>query len=169
MRNQYVGKNITELQATIDSVNHKVDSVGAIYADALKRISYLNIPYQEYVKNPDGSGEFQRPKPVELDRPLNVDSIFKGGNPAFAKSVINQGLSKARRAYNDYDFKAETMHDDKYTIRRHADRAVKKFTLSAACLVFFLSALPLARLSAKGAWNSSCHLGHPVYILLYNR
>ncbi len=167
MRNQYVGKNISELQATIDSVNHKVDSVGSIYADALKRISYLNIPYQEYVKNPDGSGEFQRPKPVELDRPLNVDSIFKGGNPAFAKSVINQGLSKARRAYNDYDFKAETMHDDKYTIRRHAIELMKKFTLSAACLVFFFIGAPLGAIIRKGGLGTPLVISVILFIFYY--
>ena len=45
MRNQYVGKNIAELQATIDSVTERVDSVGAIYARQLKETTGLLYTY----------------------------------------------------------------------------------------------------------------------------
>jgi len=37
MRNQYVGKNIEELRATIDSVTERVDSIGAEYAQLLRK------------------------------------------------------------------------------------------------------------------------------------
>lgn len=167
MRNQYVGKNIKELQATIDSVNLRVDSVGAIYAKNLKQNSYLGLSYEEYVRKPDGSGVFERSKPVKLDRPVDIDSIFKGSNPAFAKSVINQGLSKARRALTDYDYKAEMMYDDKYTIRRHAIELMKKFTLSAACLVFFFIGAPLGAIIRKGGLGTPLVISVILFIFYY--
>ena len=37
IRSQYVGKNIMELQHTIDSVTNRIDSTGAIYANDLRR------------------------------------------------------------------------------------------------------------------------------------
>ena len=37
MRKQYVGKNLTELRQTIDSVSGKVDSIGDIYATELRK------------------------------------------------------------------------------------------------------------------------------------
>ena len=36
IRSQYVGKNIIELQHTIDSVTHRIDSTGAMYANDLR-------------------------------------------------------------------------------------------------------------------------------------
>ncbi|WP_289157397.1 LptF/LptG family permease [uncultured Muribaculum sp.] len=167
MRNQYVGKNISELQATIDSVNLRIDSVGSIYAEALKRNTFLGLPYQEYEKNPDGTGGFVRSKPVDLSAPLDIDSIFKGGNPAFAKSVINQGLSKARRVRSDYDYKAEFVYQDKYTIRRHAIELMKKFTLSAACLVFFFIGAPLGAIIRKGGLGTPLVISVILFIFYY--
>lgn len=43
MRNQYVGKNISELQATIDSVSHRIDSVGATNSKELRATPFLGI------------------------------------------------------------------------------------------------------------------------------
>ena len=40
IRSQYVGKNIVELQHTIDSVTNRIDSTGAIYANDLRRNAF---------------------------------------------------------------------------------------------------------------------------------
>ena len=40
IRSQYVGKNITELQHTIDSVTNRIDSTGAIYANDLRKHAF---------------------------------------------------------------------------------------------------------------------------------
>ena len=51
MRKQYVGKNISELRQTIDSVSAKVDSVGDVYAVELQMLRYgvhrMALPMQE--------------------------------------------------------------------------------------------------------------------------
>ncbi len=66
MRNQYVGKNIAELQATIDSVSEKVDSIGAIYAKELKESPYLRIPYyRDRVVDNQRVQEPQQPVAIE--------------------------------------------------------------------------------------------------------
>lgn len=43
MRSQYIGKNISELQHTIDSVNLKIDSIGDIYAQSLQAVQWFNL------------------------------------------------------------------------------------------------------------------------------
>ena len=43
MRNQYVGKNIAELRHTIDSVNHRIDSVGYNFGNDLINQPYFNV------------------------------------------------------------------------------------------------------------------------------
>ena len=40
IRSQYVGKNIIELQNTIDSIGHRIDSTGNIYANDLRRTAF---------------------------------------------------------------------------------------------------------------------------------
>lgn len=167
MRNQYVGKNISELQATIDSVNFRVDSLGSIYANSLKRTTYVGIPDREYHRNPDGSGEYGPVRDIALPRPLDIDSVFNGNNPAFAKSVINQALTKARRARQDYQYKAEAMYADKSTIRRHAIELMKKFTLSAACLVFFFIGAPLGAIIRKGGLGTPLVISVILFIFYY--
>lgn len=166
MRNQYVGKNIKELQATIDSVNARVDSVGDIYGKALREIPYLGISYYTTVRTPNGMERRQQTE-VSLDRPVDIDSIFRGTNPAFAKSYINQALSKARRAKQDYEFKSFAMNDDRTTIRRHAIEMMKKFTLSVACLVFFFIGAPLGAIIRKGGLGMPLVISVILFIIYY--
>lgn len=166
MRNQYVGKNIKELQATIDSVNARVDSVGDIYGKALREIPYLGISYYTTVRTPNGMERRQQTE-VSLDRPVDIDSIFRGTNPAFAKSYINQALSKARRAKQDYEFKSFAMNDDRTTIRRHGIEMMKKFTLSVACLVFFFIGAPLGAIIRKGGLGMPIVISVILFIIYY--
>lgn len=166
MRNQYVGKNIKELQATIDSVNARVDSVGDIYGKALREIPYLGISYYTTVRTPNGMERRQQAE-VSLDRPVDIDSIFRGTNPAFAKSYINQALSKARRAKQDYEFKSFAMNDDRTTIRRHGIEMMKKFTLSVACLVFFFIGAPLGAIIRKGGLGMPLVISVILFIIYY--
>lgn len=166
MRNQYVGKNIKELQATIDSVNARVDSVGDVYGKALREIPYLGISYYTTVRTPNGMERRQQTE-VSLDRPVDIDSIFRGTNPAFAKSYINQALSKARRAKQDYEFKSFAMNDDRTTIRRHGIEMMKKFTLSVACLVFFFIGAPLGAIIRKGGLGMPLVISVILFIIYY--
>lgn len=166
MRNQYVGKNIRELQATIDSVNARVDSVGDIYGKALREIPYLGLSYYTTVHTPEGAKRIQQAE-VKLDKPIDIDSVFRGTNPAFAKSYINQALSKARRAKQDYEFKSFAMNDDRVTIRRHGIEMMKKFTLSVACLVFFFIGAPLGAIIRKGGLGMPLVISVILFIIYY--
>lgn len=160
MRNQYVGKNISELQATIDSVNERVDSIGAVYGKAIKEIPYFGINYYRYERTDTGLVATHQNE-VMMEHPLNLDSIFTGANPAFKKSYLNQALGKAKRTKQDYEFKSLTMSDDRRIIRRHAIELMKKYTLSMACLVFFFIGAPLGAIIRKGG------LGTPLVISVF--
>ena len=45
MRNQYVGKNVSELRISIDSLRREVDSLGHMYGSELTRYPYFSLPY----------------------------------------------------------------------------------------------------------------------------
>lgn len=160
MRNQYVGKNMAELQATIDSVKLRIDSVGGVYATNIKETPYFNMPYMEAVY--DGNRRTMvRQRPVALTEPIDIDSVFEGSSTSFKKSYLSQALVKAKRMRQDYEFKNYAMQDDLRTIRRHGIELMKKFTLSLACIVFFFIGAPLGAIIRKGG------LGMPLVISVF--
>ena len=76
MRNQYVGKNMTQLQATIDSVGLRVDSIGAVYAKEIKERPYINVtPVSTRLVNGKAQ-EVRIPYPAASVRSYNIDSVF---------------------------------------------------------------------------------------------
>ena len=156
MRQQYIGKNITELRIAIDSINHIVDSVGHNYGKDLKERPYMDVTYYQtrYVNH----------QPVKVVRPavahkvLEVDSIFHGDKPGIYKGYLNSALAKARRMRNEFEYKGLTLGEEQKSLRRHEIEMHKKFTLSLACLVFFFIGAPLGAIIKKGG------LGMPLII-----
>lgn len=166
MRNQYVGKNISELQATIDSVSARIDSVGDSYAKSIKEIPYMGIDrYRREYRN----GELVKvpQKPVVLETPLNLDSIINAREGTFARSYYTQALVKAKRAKQDYEYKSFSMSDDRKTIRRHGIELQKKFTLSFACIIFFFIGAPLGAIIRKGGLGTPLIISVLLFIVYY--
>ncbi len=166
MRNQYVGKNIAELQATIDSVGQRIDSIGDIYAASIKTTPYVGVDYYakemrdgRVVKVPQGQ--------VRLDKPIDLDSLINVNNGSMARAYYNQALSKARRVRQDYEFKSIAMADDLKTIRRHGIELQKKFTLSFACIIFFFIGAPLGAIIRKGGLGTPLVISVLLFIVYY--
>lgn len=81
MRNQYVGKNISELRATIDSVSLRVDSLGRDYGEQVMTAPRVGVPYNK-IEVHDGKQVKIKIPDVQMAHPLNVDSIFRGTSSA---------------------------------------------------------------------------------------
>jgi len=160
IRQQYVGKNITELSLAIDSIQLKVDSIGQAFGADLKEQPYLGIPYytNEYVNHK--LTKVVRP-PVTVNKPLNIDSLFSAPSPAQAKSYVLQAIAKARRQQQEYQFKGTVLLDQEKIMRRHDIELQRKFTLSVACLVFFFIGAPLGAIIKKGG------IGTPLVISVF--
>ncbi|MDE6645015.1 MAG: LptF/LptG family permease [Muribaculaceae bacterium] len=160
MRNQFVGKDLVRLRQSIDSINRRVDSIGNNYADMILNASRLDtdIPSTREMrrKNPD---PHMTQAPSEAARNIDIDSLLSGkGDNALRTSILQQALAKAKRNYQDYEFKSMAMEDDRKNIRRHEIELMKKFTLSFACLIFFFIGAPLGAIIRKGG------LGTPIVI-----
>ncbi len=166
MRNQYVGKNIDELQATIDSVTLRVDSIGAGYAREIKEKAYLRVPYlhDRYV---NGEHVQEPQRPVAMEKPLDVDSLFYRDKPSMVASYLSQALMKAQRVKQDYEFKSYAMEADRETIRRHGIEMHKKYTLSFACLIFFFIGAPLGAIIRKGGLGTPLVISVLLFIVYY--
>lgn len=161
MRNQYVGKNITELRQTIDSVSEHIAITGDEYGRTLRGEQFMGL--RRSLTTTDDSGRVVntlRPD-VAMTTPLDIDSIFRGKNSTEASAILTQALSKAKRIKQEYEYRSFTIQDDWRTVRRHAIELQKKFTLSFACIIFFFIGAPLGAIIRKGG------LGMPLVISVF--
>ena len=88
MRNQYVGKNITELRHTIDSVNHRIDSVGYTFGNDLINQPYFNI-YPRHADHEKQEKQVKRVKTIKADADMSEalapdDDVNLGDNVAYS-------------------------------------------------------------------------------------
>ncbi len=173
MRDQYVGKNTWQLQATIDSVNLRLDSIGHGYAEGLRQ-GYVPLVSRYLPSLKAGSSETPveeiEKKEEEMMRgvpSLSVDSLLQTMSAEKAMDLIKgaQGYNRSRR--NDLEFKALTIEAEKVTIRRHGIEFYKKFTLSVACLVFFFIGAPLGAIIRKGGLGTPLVISILLFLFYY--
>ncbi len=166
MQNQYVGKNIAQLRETIDSVNQKVDSIGATYAKDIKELPYFGVTYYErkYV-NHELTNVPQ--SEVMLKDTLNIDTLMMAKGNSYARSYMVQALNKAKRHRQDYEYKSYSMQDQRKSIRRHDIEMQKKFTLSFACIIFFFIGAPLGAIIKKGGIGTPLVISVILFIVYY--
>lgn len=167
MQNQYMGKNMKDLQTSIDSMTVRLDSIRAINSKNVVDMSYkrtMTAPQKPTTTTtPEGEQMNVADKPVEkqLIKPvivMNYDSLYQVKEPSGKAALLTRAKSSVENLKADYFFKAATLGDEAYKVRRHLTEWHKKFTLSFACLVFFFIGAPLGAIIRKGG------LGMPVVI-----
>lgn len=163
MQNQYLGKNLKDLQLSIDSMNCKLDSIRIINADNLYDGSYLKSFKAPAKENPNEKDSLLRAEVTPLfetepSPDTDFESIYQSLTPSGKASVLNRTKSAIENIRTDYYFRASTVGTEAAKIRRHMTEWHKKFTLSFACLVFFFIGAPLGAIIRKGG------LGMPVVI-----
>lgn len=164
MRKQYVGKNISELRQTIDSVSAKVDSVGDVYAVELQMLRYGGL-------TKDIERGTNKPMPY---RPVAMPAKVPDLNSILAAMPANQAsdlLQTARRSAllkaDEYEFKSLNMAEENKSIRRHQIELIKKFTLSVACLIFFFIGAPLGAIIRKGGIGTPLVISVLLFLVYY--
>lgn len=170
MRKQYVGKNITELQQTIDSLGLRVDSIGGIYAKELKQTAFPVIMRGESSGRSsiagNGKADEKKGKKAEVVT-LNVDSLISALTPVEQSDIIRlaRNFNESRKGENQ--FRAQVMRDETKTIRRHEIELIKKFTLSVACLIFFFIGAPLGAIIRKGGLGTPLVISVLLFLVYY--
>ena len=166
MRTQYVGKNIEELQQTIDSVRLKVDSAATVVLARLRTQPMCGMPTQRTIFK-DGKPVTEPVKEVKLDKPIDINKIIKELPPTEQELILNQATSRAIAAMQDLQFQGFTITDDNFVIRRHQIELMKKFTLSLACLIFFFIGAPLGAIIRKGGLGMPIVVSVMLFIVYY--
>ena len=120
-----MGKNISQLLETIDTINQKVDSIGGVYAKDIKEAPYFGISYyqKKYVNHKLTDVPQQQ---ITLKDTLNLDTLMMAKGNSYARTYIVQAINKAKRHKQDYEFKSLSMKDKRKSIRRHDIEMQKK-------------------------------------------
>lgn len=158
MQNQFMGKNLQALQTSIDSMTLRLDSIKDINAKSIYDLSYRK---SFAAKNPNETNVGQAEKETtEKAVPVicNFDSLYQAQTPGGKAALLGRAKHLVENIRTEYYFRAATVGDEAYKVRRHLTEWHKKFTLSFACLVFFFIGAPLGAIIRKGG------LGMPVII-----
>ena len=166
MRQQYVGKNISELQQTIDSVQQRVDSTAQDIAFELRARPLCGLPLRT-VKYTEKGQEQVPVKPVAMEKPIDLQELISALPLTSQLSITRQALSKAEMAKQDCEFRGFSLVDDNAVIRRHKIEMQKKFTLSLACLIFFFIGAPLGAIIRKGGLGTPIVISVMLFIVYY--
>lgn len=166
MRSQYVGQNISELRHSIDSIGARVDSVSSVYASEILAMPVMGMSRKINRVQGDSAVVMNRPL-VIMDEPLDLDSIFNAPSASYAKSYLNQALSKARRQKVDYEFRSISLAEEAKVMRKHDIEMQKKFTLSFACIIFFFIGAPLGAIIKKGGLGTPLVISVILFIIYF--
>lgn len=166
MRSQYVGKNLAELQQTIDSVNLKVDSIGNGIANRFLHDPVCGVPFRKNVMKQGAETEV-RMGPVMMSEPVNVDSMFAAVSLEKKKTFVEDAKRRASSAKQEYEYRGYSLEESRKSIRRHEIELQRKFTLSFACLVFFFIGAPLGAIIRKGGLGTPIVISVLLFIVYY--
>ncbi|MDR1259429.1 MAG: LptF/LptG family permease [Tannerellaceae bacterium] len=153
-QNQYIGKNMSSLQSSIDSLSVRLDSIKGIYSGEIYTSSYK--------KSVIGNNS-PPPEPVVM----NFDSIYNAGSPGDKAKLLGRVKSSVEYMRSDYFFKGATVKDESTRLRRHYMEWHTKFTVSFACLVFFFIGAPLGAIIRKGGLGMPVVLSVILFIFYY--
>ena len=166
MKSQYVGKNISELRQTIDSVRLRVDSAASYIVSKMRAQPVCGVPAERTVVK-DGKPVSTPVKEVPLDKPVDINKLIKELPESEQQMLVNQALMRATSTMQDMQFQGYTINDDNFIIRRHQIELMKKFTLSLACLIFFFIGAPLGAIIRKGGLGMPIVVSVILFIIYY--
>ena len=139
LQDRYIGKNLADLQSSIDSMTAHLDSI--------KQMNARAIYQQSYRKELEGAKEEDT---VHTEEIPDFDRLCPELPPGRQVMLLRQAKNAIETTKSDYDFKAAVLSGDEKEMRRHHTEMHQKFTLSFACLIFFFIGAPLGAIIRKG-------------------
>jgi lipopolysaccharide export system permease protein len=168
-QNQYIGKNLNNLQASIDSMGVKLDSIREVNATSFYASSYRKT-FPEggsrgvALSTMEKSGE-EAPPVKEIV--MNYDSLYRAQSPENKASLLSRSKSAVEYLKSDNLLKAAIVGDEARKLRRLLTEWHNKFTIPFACLVFFFIGAPLGAIIRKGGLGTPVVISVVLFIFYY--
>ncbi|MDR2146908.1 MAG: LptF/LptG family permease [Tannerella sp.] len=162
---RYIGKNLSELRHSIDSLTIRLDSIKRQESQILyDQSSYRRtLPVEQRFNAADSIKKTELPK----EKPVNFDSLYNASKPNVKASLLNYSKDRIQALQMNYGGKAEMLKFDEKDMRWHHTEMHKKFTLSFACLIFFFIGAPLGAIIRKGGLGAPAVISVFLFIFYY--
>ncbi len=194
MRKQYVGKNMAELQHSMDSISHRIDSIGARYAPELRATemplltsrgalgtvrhtapaislagadAQAQAPQSSSASSGSASAEVADKDVAPAVEPMRIDTLIASLPENRQADIYANAISAVERRQQSLTFRAQMMDDEKKSYRRHDIELIKKFTLSVACVIFFFIGAPLGAIIRKGGLGTPLVISVLLFLVYY--
>ncbi|MDE7388894.1 MAG: LptF/LptG family permease, partial [Muribaculaceae bacterium] len=167
MRSLYIGKNVSQLSHSIDSLNQRVDSIGSDIGHALMQDRVLGINRYTEIVEPDGSSRMERSPESLSARTVDIDSIFTSPDFQARRRFFTIAQADVQQKRMENLGRSLYMDDESRIMRRHSIELLKKFTLSLACIVFFFIGAPLGAIIRKGGMGMPLVISVLLFIVYY--
>ena len=152
-------KGLEKILHDIDSIKEFNDSVGRAYYKEGKAY---------YFRTPDVSkNDSLKIMKETAQASLRFDSIFSRLNEQQKQEAIKNAMNNSTSLINDLEMKgtyAKALHR---RTRTHQIQAIKKFTLSLTCIIFFFIGAPLGAIIRKGGLGVPVIISVLVFIIYY--
>jgi lipopolysaccharide export system permease protein len=161
MENRYIGKDLANLQESIDSMTRKLNTAKEANAKQLYEQSYKRT-LTSY--NRDDETQQQSITPAGK---TDFDKMFSNLSANTQLTLLSQVKSSIEHIQIDYSFKASMMAGEEKEMRRHHVEMHKKFAYSFACLIFFFIGAPLGAIIRKGGLGMPIVISVALFIFYY--
>ena len=152
-------KSLDRLLHDIDSIKEHNDSIGYSFFLEAKRFG-LRLP----AVSAEDSVKIM--KQLATDK-TDFDSIYERKSPSDRQAIVKSALASVQSVKMEVEMKAEYAHSLHRYYRHHQLEAIKKFTLSLACLIFFFIGAPLGAIIRKGGLGVPVIVSVLVFIIYY--
>lgn len=151
----FIGKNLNQLQAAIDSTGLVLDSIRTFTEEALTNKDFSQR-YSHSMPSLSDTSTWakQQLEALNIDEPLqrkvNIDSLIYLPTLGDTLRMLTRSISDLRMVESEADGRLYSDRDVFNTFRTNGQEWHRKFTLPAACLVFFFIGAPLGAIIRKG-------------------
>jgi len=159
MSNRANSKNMSMIEASIDSMNVLNDSVSRKYFQEAMTGVYqtaANLSKDDTLKIQSAAIE-----------DYNVDSLFNRSTLAQKQKILSTATSRVENQASDWNYKSFTIKANDAQIRRHWTEWHRKFTYSLSCLIFFFIGAPLGSIIRKGGLGMPVVMSVLIFIFYY--
>ena len=162
-QDRHIGKNLSELRSSIDSMTIQIDSIRhlnsrQLYAQSYKRM----LSDQDDTSSQQQLEKRDQPVPVR-----NFTQIFKEKAPHEQIDLLHQVSSSIEGVQTDYFFRSNLLLLEERKMRQHHTEMHQKFASSFACLIFFFIGAPLGAIIRKGGLGLPTVISVALFICYY--
>ena len=161
---RHVGKNLSQLIHSVDSLNQRIDSINYGYGKKLvNNIYYTNV--RDAVRNDTTYFAEVAAQPHQM--PIDLDSIYASLTPTQMQKLTDKAANRAQNVIQTFAIQQEMQTWEQKNVNYHSIEMHRKFTLSIACLLFFFIGAPLGAIIRKGGLGVPIITGVLFFIFYY--